>query len=160
MNFFWPQNEPYEPDSLHCVQHDGRSFVIVTHGKHSRWLGGIHSYDAQTKDLIWKSRGKLPQMQSPLDATGITSDRRGHLYVCDYTNQRIHMFSVVNGRYMGVLGQGKLKGAPWKIQWWEETSSLVIIHYSQGKWHISVWRVEVDSTMTTTSLSIGRPHCW
>ena len=34
---------------------------------------------------------------------------------------------------MGVLAQGKLKGAPLKIQWWEENSALVIIHCFQGK---------------------------
>ena len=51
-----------EPHSVLYVRCDGRAFVIVVYGKNDTWFGGIYSCDAQTKELMWKSHGKLPGM--------------------------------------------------------------------------------------------------
>ena len=76
-----------------------------------------------------------------MDCIGVTTDKRGHLFVCDFKkgNKCIHLFSASDGQYLGCLMKDKEElGDPGRIHWCEKTSSLITAYSFKGKWHINV----------------------
>ena len=66
-----------------------------------------------------------------------------HLFVCDFNNNAIQMFSVSDGQYLGLLireGEKNL-GKPARISYCEIKYSLVVAHLVDRKWVISVIRL-------------------
>ena len=59
-----------------------------------------------------------PSMEYDMRPVGVTTDGRGHLYVADWKNDCVHMFSVSDGLYMGCLLKGsEIAGNPENIRW-------------------------------------------
>ena len=100
----------------------------------------IIAHNVEDGIIQWQTEDKIPWMEHPLDVRGIASDGCGHLFVCDFNNYTIQMFSVSDGQYLGCLikeGDQNL-GKPARIAYCKMTSSLVVAHLVDRKWIISV----------------------
>ena len=107
----------------------------------SSYGNGVHCYSTAKRSLKWSVARNLPGIQKGLWAIGITSDGRGHLFVCDGStgNRCIQMFSVSDGQYLGCLikyGEQGL-GFPYRICWHSASHSLVVAHSMGGSWDLS-----------------------
>ena len=141
-------------DTMHAVTHDicccrcstlneqtdDKRLLIITDSDH-----GICAYDTEDNKLVWKVKGKLNGMEHRMSPWGVTTDGRGHLFICDMRNECIQVFSVSDGKYEGcVLKKGqKGMGVPRCIRWYHENSSLVVAHKEGDKRNISVIRINV-----------------
>ena len=79
-----------------------------------------------------------------MDFRGIAADGHGRLFVCDFNNYVIQMFSVSDGQYLGCLikeGEQSL-GKPARISCCKMMPSLVVAHLVDRKWTISVIRLQ------------------
>ena len=64
---------------------------------------------------------------------GVTTDKRGHLFVTDYNNECIQTFSASDGQYLGLLMKGsEAIGDIFSVKCSTESSSLVVACYFQG----------------------------
>ena len=95
---------------------------------------GVFSYNTRSGQLIWRAQGKLEGMNMEMDAGGVTTDGHGHLFVCDYNNQCIQMFSI-NGVYEGALLLDTELGRPHWVAWCENSDSLIVL--CQQKYYTS-----------------------
>ena len=125
--------------------HDNKRLLIITDSDH-----GICAYDTKENKLVWKVKGKLNGMEHRMSPWGVTTDGRGHLFICDMRNECIQVFSVSDGKYQGcVLRKGqKGLGVPRCIRWYHENSSLVVAHKEGNKRNISVIRIDVQEAST------------
>ena len=91
---------------------------------------GFYSYDVATQEQKWSVKKKnATNMPTDICFAGVTTDRNGHLFVCDVNNACVEMFST-DGTYIGPLikkGEQGL-GCPEWIRWCETSSSLVVSH--------------------------------
>ena len=157
---------PAEVNWLHCEEAVPTADTRVRHVTHARQTGSLscHAQNADNQLLLfvsdsrdriiahnvdngiiqWQTGDKLPGMEHPLEVGGIAADGRGHLFVCDFNNNAIQMFSVSDGQYLGCLnkeGEQSL-GKPARISCCKMTSSLVVAHLVDRKWIISVIRLQ------------------
>ena len=80
-----------------CFVHYGDKQLLVVAARDA----GLFAYNAGTDKLEWKVEGKVTGMERALDALGVTTNGRGHLFVAD--DKCIHMFSTSEGQYLGRL---------------------------------------------------------
>ena len=118
-----------------CSYHS--SFLFITRGH-----DGIYCYNLDTGNIAWSANGKPPGMSQQMKLSGVTTDGRGHLFVCDGGNSCIQMFSVSDGKHLGALlkaGEEEL-GTPHLIGWCSRSSSLIVTHRSgrSNRWCLSV----------------------
>ena len=76
-----------------------------------------------------------------MNACGVATDRRGHIFVCDGANECIQLFST-DGRYLGEVFRKQGRGRPDLIRWFEYVSRLVVTYELAGKWSVHVIKVE------------------
>ena len=108
-----------------CVAPDGdEHYLITTENVFNKSLG-VYAYNMSIKVLEWSVIGKLEEMEEKIGSFGITTDGRGHLFVCDVNNMCIQMFCVRDGAYMGALMIRGL-GEPYRVEWCEATTALVV----------------------------------
>ena len=102
-------------------------------------FGGVYAYVAGTDNLRWYFGGYHRGIDKWINAVGITSNGRGHLFVSDIGNNCIQMLST-DGTFLGsVLRGGKSGlGNPQRIRWCSRSNSLVIAHKRQGLFSIDV----------------------
>ena len=119
------------------IQHGDRNVLLNVYSKK-----GITAYDMQTNTPKWMVKGKLGGMTSDLDAWGITTDGYGHLFICDWANSSVQMFTV-DGVYLGpVLKEGEQGlGTQGRIHWCKSLSSFVVAHKKKECWEISLVEV-------------------
>ena len=111
-----------------CYTEDGSTgpVIITTHSLERR----LCAYNPRGSEREWVVKG--------INSMGVTTDGRGHVFVCDSDKGAVQMYSV-DGECLGVLvnqaesGLGK----PVKIRWCEETGSAVIAHTRDNRWYIS-----------------------
>ena len=125
--------------SIHelCYAQDGDKQLLVITDRDI----GIFVYNIETDKLEWKIDKKLPGMEKPIDASGVATDGRGHLFVGDYMNGNrcIQMFSVSDGQDLGCLMTDvETLGDPGRICWCEKTFSLVVACLLKNKRHFCV----------------------
>ena len=129
---------PYLSDMI-GVLNDAQELVIGVTSEN-----GIHCYSTTNKNLKWSMAGNLSGMQKVLDAERVTTDGHGHLFVSDYDNRCIQMFSVSDGQYLGCLikegAQGL--GLPYGICWNSASHSLAVAHLKSGIWSLSMIDME------------------
>ena len=113
------------------VQQQRRSLLVLACG-----IGGVRVYNTSSRRLEWSVNGMLPGMDKVLDVMRITADEDGHVFVLDFNNNCIHMFTV-NGKYITTLlregeeGLGQMK----VIRWSEGLSALIVLHQKDaGTW--------------------------
>ena len=108
-----------------CVQDGDKKLFVVTCRS-----GGIIVCNSETNRLQWKVNSKLAGVEKKLFVSGVTSDGHGHIFVCDPENECVHIFAASDGSHLGILfrkGERNL-GTPWKIDWCQGTSTLVVAH--------------------------------
>ena len=115
-----------------CTQVGDKQLLVTTRGK-----DGITAYNIDSDKLQWSVKGKLPGMETVLNAWGLATDGYGHLFVCDYDSACIHKFSA-RGVYIGaVLKKGDQGfGQPWGINCYAR-SSLIVVHITNAQYQIS-----------------------
>ena len=115
-----------------CTQVGDKQLLVTTRGK-----DGITAYNIDSDKLQWSVKGKLPGMETVLNAWGLATDGYGHLFVCDYEGACIHKFSA-RGTYLGaVLKKGDQGfGQPWGINCYAR-SSLIVVHITNAQYQIS-----------------------
>ena len=122
-------------EDICCVEDSDEPLIITTHSLKRR----LCAYNSRSNEREWVVKGK--------DMQGVTTDRRGHLFVCNSDKGCVQVYST-DGRCLGVLiseGDGGL-GKPMKIRWHERTRSAVIAHLIRNIWHISSVRVDLWRT--------------
>ena len=120
------------------VQHGDKQLLVVADYRE------IFAYNAATDKLEWKVDGKQLGTEKGMSPSGITTDGRGHLFVCDWKNGNncIQMFSVSDGQYLGCfMKDEEILGTPAKMYWCEKTSSLVVLCRLRNEYHLK--RVKV-----------------
>ena len=87
--------------------------------------------------------GQVTGMEEAVDVRAVTTDERGHLFVADYNNECIHMFSTSEGQYLGRLMKGvETIGNPGRVYWSVDTSSLVAACLLRDKWHLQLINIQ------------------
>ena len=119
------------------VQNGGKEFLIIAAGRE-----GVFAYNTLLDKLEWKVDGTLPEMKKDIAAYGVATDGHSHLFVADYDNRCIQMFSASDGSYLRclVVKGAKSLGQPDKIRWCEKSSFLLSICWWKGKWHLKMTR--------------------
>ena len=106
---------------------ENRQLVVTTHDQVDEEGFSISAHDPDEKRRKW-SVTEAPT-EKPLSPQGLTTDGKGQLYVCDFYNRCIQIFST-NGKYKGVLlrrGEQGL-GTPWSVRWCSSKSLLAVLH--------------------------------
>ena len=81
-------------------------------------------------------------MEKDMAAYGVTTDGRSRLYIANYDNCCIQMFSASDGSYLTclVVKGAKSLGCLDKIRCCKKSSRLLSMCWWKGKWqHISKW---------------------
>ena len=122
-----------------CFVQDGDKQLLIV----AACDAGLFAYNTEMEKLEWKVDGKVSGKEQVLNARGVTTDEYGHLFVADYDNKCIHMFSTSEGQYLGCLIKGvETIGVPARVYWSAETSSLVDACFLQGKWHLQFINIQ------------------
>ena len=121
------------------VQNGDKELLIVAVGRE-----GVFAYNTLLYKLEWKVDRKPAGREKSIAVYGVTTDGRGHLYVADYDNRCIQIFSVSDGSYLRclVVKGAKSLGQPDKIRWCEKSSSLLSTCWWKGSWHLKMINVE------------------
>ena len=121
-----------------CFVDDGaRQLLIVAAGGK-----GLFAYNTYTDKLEWEVGGLLAGNKEDIQTTGVTADERRHLFVTDFGNYCIQMFSVVDGQYLGCLMKDvETLGKPGRLRWCENTTSLLTAHLFESKGYLNVIKV-------------------
>ena len=90
-------------------------------------LSGIYARNL-ANILLWNIEGAIDG-QKEIRCVSVTTDGRGHLFVCDEANKCIQLFST-DGLYIcRLIGRGEHGlGEPFLVRWCKKTSSLIIAH--------------------------------
>ena len=103
-----------------------KKMVVVGGGYIGLEMGSVWSRLGAEVQVVEFLDHITPGMDKEMEAQGVTTDGRGHLFVCD-----------------GNPGNGEAGlGEPSLIRWNQETSSLVVAHRLNWRWIISVVAVE------------------
>ena len=105
---------------------NNKHLVVTTHDQIYKEGFLICAHDPGKKIREWSVTETLFE---PLSPQGLATDGKGQLYVCDWNNACIQMFSS-GGDYQGVLlrqGEQGLK-KPWSVRWCTTKSLLVVLH--------------------------------
>ena len=152
-----PPEPAEEPGSVH-VQHDlvwdlccafvrnGKQRLLITTGG----FDGINGHNAGTDKLEWSLKGGISGVEDEMTAEGVTSNGRGHLFVCDENNKCVHVFTTSGDLVGTVLREGEQGlGRPRLIHWCDGSSSLIVGHIIDEYYCIS--QIEVAQEVVTTS---------
>ena len=123
-----------------CAQNGDNQLLLFVSDSRDR----IIAHNVENGIIQWQTGDNLPGMEHLMDVRGVTTDGHGHLFVCDFNNYAIQMFSVSDGQYLGCLikeGEQSL-GKPARISCCKMTSSLVVAHLVDRKWAISGIRLQ------------------
>ena len=86
--------------------------------------GKLRAFNTKSNELKWKARCKLPDMKLWLFAFSITTDGQGHIFIYDYNNTAVQMFSS-GGQYKRAVWQTDEKKFR-RIRWHDKSSSLLV----------------------------------
>ena len=111
---------------LSYLTHQNKDLIITTNGE-----SGVSAYRLYTGELQWNYMGTMPGTDKVMNACGVATDRRGHIFVCDSANKCIQLFSP-DGRYLGEAFRKQGRGRPDQIRWFEHVSRLVVTYELAG----------------------------
>ena len=117
-----------------CVQDRDKQFLVF--GSDNE----IFACNVKTERDEWH----LHESGKIWDITGVTRDGHRYLLVCSSRFNSIEMFYASDGQYLGRLikaGDQDL-GRPWRVEWCETSSSLVVAGDSDFNWIVSVIKLE------------------
>ena len=118
-----------------CVADSENEALLIVISYDAKEL--IHAYNSTTGQLKWSVQKKIPS--GIFNSYGVTGDSNGRLFVTDYNNKCIQMFSASDGQYLGCfMKQGDQGlGNVYRLRWCETTSSLVVGHWKDSTTFIS-----------------------
>ena len=127
-----------------CVGNDddGRITLYAVNSYHKQ----VYACSVTTRELLWSLVELQPDgMNHPMNPSGITTDRNGHLFICDMANNCIQIF-YTDGTYICALDcNNKMElGNPDRVAWSKIESALVVTHRVKGKYLISVLTVQIN----------------
>ncbi len=105
------------------VQRGDKELVIAIDCDERYENGVVTAFDLATGDSVWSVEGQFPGMEYDLDAVGVTTDLRGHVFLSDWNNHCVQVFSP-EGTYLGPVMRRERPRCE-RIHWNEATSSLV-----------------------------------
>ena len=119
------------------VRHKNRELLVI-----ATYEGKMMAVDIHSDRCKWQASEYIPNKRYPLRAMGVTADCNGHLFVRDWNNGCIHLYSF-DGKFVktlleeGMHGLGKIR----RIRWCENSSSLIVVHSGNGRqqYHISIF---------------------
>ena len=134
------------------ARHNGKGLLIT-----SRSYDGIFAYNTETNKLLWRISGSLTGMVKAIGVEGITTDGQGRLFVSDYQNKCIQMFSL-DGVYIKAIIQGQIQSLyqPVQIRWCNNISSLIVTHMKRKYYGISIVKETDDYSETSTCLDLSQ----
>ena len=145
----WQINISHDAQGEVSCMCTSRDLLVITRGRE-----GVFCYTLRD-NMMWKVSGQLPDMESNIDARGVTADDRGHLFVCDRENSCVHELFAEDGKHLGVVvregqeGVGKLYNAAFH----QNSASLVVAHGNEPDaacCSLSIFsRRQVDSEVTS-----------
>ena len=118
-----------------CVAESENEKVLIASSYDRNEL--IHAFNSTTGQLKWRKPKKIPS--GTFESSGVAGDSNGRIFVADYTNSCIQMFSASDGQYLGRLLKNGDQGLehPRRLRWSEATSSLVVGHHNGATSSIS-----------------------
>ena len=123
-------------DSVHIA--DKRiEYLLTAEGNQ-----GVAKYRRNFLREEWRVTGKPFRIEKEINASSVTTDGRGNLYVYDSANKCILLFHT-DGTYRDVLmreGEYDL-GSIRKIRWCEKASALVVAHRIDDKMQVIVFKL-------------------
>ena len=108
-----------------CVKDNDDEDLLVT----TRGYVGMFAYKLKTDERVWRVKGRRASKKGKeIGVESITTDGRGHLYVCGL-DECVWIFST-SGNFLATLMRQKSRDTvqPWSVSWCLETSSLVVAH--------------------------------
>ena len=123
-----------------CIVEQGGKQILVT----SNNFAGLNAYDVTSGVVSWSVIGRPPGMAEELCSVGVTTDKRGHLFVCDSSNKCIHIFAT-NGIYMGPILKNHPLGTPQLVRWHEQKSLLIVATILLSNFHIGMIKLSNNS---------------
>ncbi len=138
-----------EVQDMCYIDDGGQEIVVVACGE-----GGLETFDLANGDRTWEAKGRLPGMEHALNAWGVTSNGRGEIFVADWDNSCIQMFSV-DGAYLGPLleRRGNDTRRCSRILWNEATSSLLAAFQPEEGAIFDLRMLKVDGSAQPDQLS-------
>ena len=121
------------------VEQDGKQILVT-----SSSFAGLNAYDVTSGVVSWSVIGRPPGMAEELCSVGVTTDKRGHLFVCDSSNKCIHIFAT-NGNYMGPILKNHPLGTPQLVRWHEQKSLLIVATIIQSNFHIGLIKLMLSN---------------
>ena len=121
--------------------------TVVRHKKHDLLVitthaGKMMAVDIRSDRCQWQASEYIPNKRYPLRAMGVTADCNGHLFVRDWNNGCIHLYSV-DGKFVKTLLEKGDHGIQTirRIRWCDKNSSLIVVHSGNGRqqYHVSIF---------------------
>ena len=120
-------------DDLCCID-DGKKLLLVV----TRSLDGIYAYNIEKDTLAWKV-GLVEGLKKKIALESVTTAGCGRVFVGDYANSCIHMFST-NGAHLGFIlkEENQTMTQQPRISWCNSVSSLLVAQMTGGQYLISM----------------------
>ena len=115
-------------EGLWCVQNptDGSWLVLLTDADR------IYALNLITGQQLWKTERQPDGMKREMVPTCMTADRRGHLFVFDWSNPYVQLFSTRDGEHLGCVLAPPQPNAEVErgecVVWSEALQSLIYSH--------------------------------
>ena len=105
----------------------------------------IQAVNLHSGNIEWSVEEMNAKMKDKFKPTSVTADTNGRIFVCDFGNGCIQIFSEKDGRYVGSLlkkGEQGL-GFPKLIRWNKDRNILVVLYnvYHIQKLHVKVLKL-------------------
>ena len=126
-----------------CFVQDGDKQLMIVSGTQDD-CSKLFAYNTLKDKIEWKLERKPSEMEDYFNPRLVTTDGHGHLFVADLGNQCIQMFHMSDARHMGCLMKCVDTNLvnPYHVCWNQKTSSLVVVCYFRGVFHLNVINVQ------------------
>ena len=121
---------------MHCIQ-GGRRLLFLTED-------GLVACSTKTGKKVWSIPLNQPDLNEEMTIRGITTDAEGHFFVCDTSNECVHVFSDNNGEHLGVLlkKEDGVIGVPHRIGWNHKSGLLIVTHkQDDSRFMVSIYKL-------------------
>ena len=120
------------------VNHKNRRELLVF----ATFEGKMMAVDIRSGMFQWQASEYIPNKQYPLRAWSVTADDNGHLFVQDWNNDCIHLYSY-DGKFVKTLLEEEAYDMEItrRIRWCEKSSSLIVVHSENERqqYYISIF---------------------
>ena len=122
-------------NEMSCIR-GGQGLLFVTEN-------GLVACDTETGKKNWSVALNQLDLKEEMSISGITTDGKGHFFVCDTNNECVHMFSDNDGEHLGIVLEKKdgVIGVPHRIGWNHKFGLLVVTHkQDDSRFMVSIYK--------------------